>query len=77
MKLLKFDLRLDIYEEINGNYYETFINQSLKRFNKTKCYKNNVIKFSEECDKNFKNNYTHERCSNVCIETYCDLGYIF
>ena len=79
------DLRLNIYEEINGDNYETFINQSLKIFNNTKCYKNNVIKFSEECDKNFKNNYTHGgyACnedgtwSSVCVEAYCDLGYIF
>jgi len=79
------DLRFDIYEEINGDNYETFVNQSLKIFNNTKCYKNNVIKFSEECDKHFKNNYTHGgyvcnqngTWSNVCVEAYCDLGYIF
>ena len=79
------DLRFDIYEEINGDNYETFVNQSLKIFNNTKCYKNNVIKFSEECDKHFNNNYTHGgyvcnqngTWSNVCVEAYCDLGYIF
>jgi hypothetical protein len=64
--------------------YDSFAEEANKIFaDKNKCYKNNVIKFSEECQ--FKNNYTHGgyQCgedgtwSNVCVPAYCDMGYRF
>ena len=77
------DLRLDIYKQIDDSY-DSFAEEANKIFaDKNKCYKNNVIKFSEECQ--FKNNYTHGgyQCgedgtwSNVCVAAYCDMGYRF
>ena len=79
------DLRLDIYEQIEDSY-QTFVETANKIFeDKNKCYKNNVINFSEECDASFKNNYTHGgyACNDdgtwdtVCVAAYCDMGYRF
>ena len=81
------DIRIKLYKEFSSNTYNEFVNEALKIFNesKEKCYSNNLIKFDEECDKNFEK-HTHggyacnneeNTWSNSCVEAYCDLGYSF
>ena len=54
---------------------------------KTNCNPNNkkLLKLTNECDKTFKNKYTHggyecgndKKWSTKCVASYCDIGYIF
>ena len=69
--------------------YESFVNESFRIINKykTNCNPNNkkLLLITDECDKSFKNNYTHGgyECGNdgkwtkKCVSSYCELGYIF
>ena len=80
------DKRINLYEEFKDDTYYLFVEEFLNIFNEinSKCYSNNLIKFSEKCDSNFKK-HTHGgyACnndgtwSNKCVEAYCDLGYSF
>ena len=79
------DIRLDLYQDFSDETYDLFIEQCLEIFRniENKCYPN-LIKFDENCDKNFKK-YKHGgyKCnsdgtwSNICVEAYCDIGYSF
>ena len=78
-----------LYEYFSENNYDKFINIAKNIFEKYKkeCNPNNkkLVKITSECDKLFKNKYTHGgyecgndgKWSNKCIASYCDLGYIF
>ena len=80
---------VDIFEIFNESNYETFINESLKIFNKykNKCNPKNkkLILVTNECDGKFENKYTHGGylCGDngywtkQCAPSYCDIGYIF
>ena len=77
------------YNILNEEGYESFINESLKIFEKykTKCNpKNNkLLLLTSDCDGKFRNNYTHGgyKCnengtwSQECVPSYCDIGFIF
>ena len=79
------DKRIQIYKEFNLEISD-FIEEIFNIFKemKEKCYSNNIIKFTEECDINFEE-HTHGgfACNNdntwsdICVEAYCDLGYSF
>ena len=70
-------------------YYEPFINESLRIIEKykTQCNKDNpkLLLVTEECDGHFKNSYTHGgyACGSDglwtknCVASYCDFGYVF
>ena len=77
------------YNILNDEGYESFINESLKIFEKykTKCNPNNnkLLLLTSDCDGKFRNNYTHGgyKCnengtwSQECVPSYCDIGFIF
>ena len=79
------DIRLDLYQDFSDETYDLFIEQCLEIFRniENKCYPN-LMKFDENCDKNFKK-YKHGgyKChsdgtwSHICVEAYCDIGYSF
>ena len=83
------DEKADIFEQINFNNYENFINESLKVINKYKnrCNPKNrkLFLISNECNGKFENNYTHGgyicgsdgNWTKTCVASYCDIGYIF
>lgn len=81
------DIRLDFYQDFSDETYSLFIEQSLKILEdiENNCYSLHMIKFDKECDKFFKKAYKHGgyicnedgTWSNVCVEAYCDMGYIF
>jgi hypothetical protein len=83
------DTRLDLYSEFNQNSIKNFTEKSKTLLNniKNKCFSKNknLIMFSNECDKSFKNNYTHGgftcnengEWSKECVAAYCELGYSF
>ena len=83
------DEKINIYELFNDLNYETFINESLRIFEKYKlnCNPENkkLIFISNECDNSFGNNYTHGgyQCGEdghwrkKCVASFCDIGYIF
>lgn len=79
-----------IYEFFNEGNYDKFISISKEIIEKykTECNPDNkkLLLIDSECDKSFKNNYTHggyECGSNgkwnkdKCVASYCDLGFIF
>ena len=78
-----------LYEIYSENNYDKFIDIAKKIFEKYKkeCNPNNknLVLVTSECDKFFKNNYTHGgyqcgsdgKWSTKCVASYCDLGYIF
>ena len=79
----------EFYEYYSDNNYDKFISIAKKIFNKYKkeCNPKNkkLVLVNSECDKIFKNNYTHGgyecgddgKWSSNCIPSYCDIGYIF
>ena len=81
------DERVDIFHNFKDAYYDLFINEALKIFNKykTRCNPNNkkLIFFSDKCK--FYNEYTFGgyACdengfwSNKCIPMFCDSEYVF
>ena len=81
------DIRLELYQNFDNDIYDLFIEQCTKIFSnmENKCYSPYVIKFDAECDKVINKSYKHGgySCnkdgtwSNVCVEAYCDMGYIF
>ena len=86
------DERVKYYEFYNNekdlNYYEFIkIAKTLLNKYKTNCNPNNkkLLKLTNECDKTFKNKYTHggyecgndKKWSTKCVASYCDIGYIF
>ena len=88
-ELILPDIQTNIYEVFEEETYEKFINESIKIFEKfkTECNPNNknLVKVSEECDKEFKYKYIHGgyecgndgKWSNKCVPSYCDEGYFF
>ena len=88
-ELILPDVKTNIYEVFEEETYEKFINESIKIFEefKTECNPNNknLVKVSEECDKEFKYKYIHGgyecgndgKWSNKCVPSYCDPGYFF
>ena len=88
-ELILPDIQTNIYEVFEEETYEKFINESIKIFEKfkTECNPNNknLVKVSEECDKEFKYKYIHGgyecgndgKWSNKCVPSYCDPGYFF
>jgi hypothetical protein len=83
------DIRLDLYSTFNQNSFQNFTKSSKTILNdiKNKCFaaNKNLIMFSDECDKSFKNNYTHGgftcnekgEWTKECVAAYCELGYSF
>ena len=83
------DERVQYYKYFDYENYNDFINISktiLKKY-KTYCNPENkkLLLITNECDKEFENNYTHGgyECgrngfwTKNCVASYCDLGYIF
>ena len=79
-----------IYENLNDDNYNRFIEKSKEIFNKyeEECSKNNknLIKVDKDCNNKFGNKYTHGgyECGddgkwnkNICVPSYCDPGYFF
>ena len=79
-----------IYEFFNEGNYDKFISISKEIIEKykTQCNPENkkLLLIDSECDKSFKNNYTHGgyECGSdgkwnkkKCVASYCDLGFIF
>ena len=83
------DIKLDLYSGFDLRSLQNFTESSKNLLNsmKTKCFSanKNLIMFSDECDKSFKNSYTHGgyTCNGdgvwtkECVPAYCDLGYSF
>ena len=83
------DIRLNLYSEFNQYSFQNFTKSSKTILNdiKNKCFvaNKNLIMFSDECDKSFKNNYTHGgftcnekgEWTKECVAAYCELGYSF
>jgi hypothetical protein len=83
------DIRLDLYSVFNQYSFQNFTKSSKTILNdiKNKCFSTNknLIMFSDECDKSFKNNYTHGgftcnekgEWTKECVAAYCELGYSF
>ena len=81
------DERVDIFHNFKDAYYDLFINEALKIFNKykTRCNPNNkkLVYYSDKCK--FDNEYTFGgyACdengfwSNRCIPMFCDSEYVF
>ena len=80
--------KIQIYEILNINNYQKYINESKKIFEKYKNYCNisnkKLVLVSDKCDGKFENEYTHGgfecingKWSENCVPTYCDQGYIF
>ena len=88
-EVIKPDINSDIYENLDGETYLTFIRKSLEIFQKfqTDCNSENknLVKVAAECDNQFENEYTHggylcgddNKWSNICVPSYCDPGYFF
>ena len=57
------ELRAQIYTEFSEDTYKLYIEEAVSIFNKFRdeCFSENqnLIKFRNECDLNFTNNYTH------------------
>jgi len=80
---------VDIFEYLNINNYQKFINEGKKILEKYKkqCNPKNkkIVLITDECYNAFKNNYTHGgyECGNdgkwinICVPSYCDYKYIF
>ena len=80
---------IDIFNLLEQNTYDKFVNESFKIFEKykAKCNPNNkkLLLLTEKCDGVFGNSYTHGGyiCgndgywTNQCVASYCDIGYIF
>ena len=79
-----------IYEYFNEESYDKFVSSAKEIINKykTECNPDNkkLLLIDENCDKSFKNNYTHGgyQCGSdgkwnktKCVASYCDLGFIF
>ena len=83
------DIRLDLFSGFDQRSLQNFTEKSnnLLKEIKTKCFSTNknLIMFSDECDKSFKNSYTHGgftcnekgEWTKECVAAYCDLGYSF
>ena len=83
------DEQSEIYEVFDDDNYDKFIKNAKSIFEKykTKCNPHNkkLVNISQECDKQFNNNYTHGgyECgdngewSDKCVPSYCDMGYSF
>ena len=81
------DEKTNLYQKLTGDTYNIFVNESKKIFEKykTQCNPDNkkLIKYTEECDKVFGNNYTHGgyecgsdgKRSTKCVVSNCDSGY--
>ena len=77
------------YEFYSNESYQDFIKlaKEIHEKYKTECNPKNkkLVKVSSQCDKYFKNSYTHGgyvcgddgKWSNKCVASYCDLGYMF
>ena len=88
-ELILPDIQTNIFEIFDEDTYDRFIKESKNIFEKfkTECNPNNknLVKVSEECDKEFKYNYIHGgyecgddgKWSKKCIPSYCDIGYLF
>ena len=80
---------VDVFNLLEQNTYDKFVNESFNIFEKykTKCNPNNkkLLLLTEKCDGDFGNSYTHGGyiCgndgywTNQCVASYCDIGYIF
>ena len=83
------DIRLDLYSGFDQRSLQNFIDSSKNILEniKNKCLPSNknLIMFNDECDKIFKDSFTHGgftcnedgEWSKVCVASYCDLGYSF
>ena len=83
------DEHSEIFENLNENNYDLFINKAKNIIEKYKIFCNinnkNLLKITKNCDGKFENNYTHGgyecgsdgKWSNKCIPAFCDEGYIF
>ena len=83
------DEQSEIFENLNENNYDLFINKAKNIIEKYKIFCNinnkNLLKITKNCDGKFENNYTHGgyecgsngKWSNKCIPSFCDEGYIF
>ena len=83
------DIRLDLYSVFNQYSFQNFTKSSKTILNdiKNKCFvtNKNLIMFNDECDKSFKNSFTHGgftcnedgEWSKECVAAYCELGYSF
>ena len=83
------DERVEIFEYLNGNNYQMFIDAAKKIFDKYKyqCNPKNkkLVLVSNECDNKFGNSFTHGgyecgddgKWTNNCIASYCNAGYVF
>ena len=79
----------NLFNLLDENGYDSFIDISLKIFEKykTHCNPNNkkLLLLTDNCDGKFENNYTHGgyMCGDdgiwtkICVPSYCDIGYIF
>jgi hypothetical protein len=83
------DERVEIFEYLKSNTYQTFIDEAKKIFDKYKnqCNPKNkkLVFVSSDCDNKFNNGYTHGgyecgddgKWSNKCVPSYCDPGNVF
>ena len=83
------DERVEIFEYLNSNNYQLFIDEAKKIFEKYKnqCNPKNkkLVLVSGDCDNKFENGYTHGgyecgddgKWSNKCVPSYCDPGNVF
>ena len=81
----------NIYAQLDDSKqnYDIYVNKALEILDKYKneCNPNNkkLVFVTSECDKTFKNKYTHGgylcgddgKWSKNCVASYCDIGYIF
>jgi hypothetical protein len=83
------DIRLELYSGFDQSSLQNFIEKSKNILDniKNKCFSSNknLIMFNDECDKSFKNSFTHGgftcnedgEWSKECVASYCDFGYSF
>ena len=83
------DERVNIFHHFKDDYYDIFIKEALKIFDKykTRCNPNNkkLIYLSDKCKNKFENDHTYGgyECddngfwSKKCVIMYCDIEYVF
>ena len=83
------DEKVDIFHHFKDNYYDLFIKEAIKIFNKykTRCNPNNkkLVYYNDKCKGKFENEYTFGgyECdnegfwSNKCVPMFCDINYVF